>query len=179
MALFNNQDDALTFALRFSSQQYAQSALAKLQKQTGRSSDKGLVALDGAAMAGIVKSKIERLSDIERACIVARYSARVELCPCCGNDKTLDEYRGAILTLVPWARQFVSGDNTVQRMLYAVIEEFFVRRRTLGKEAEKLGVPKRTAYDQKDKIWPHLSDLDKRARTLIGNMLGDLCGEDA
>lgn len=179
MALFDNQDDALMFALRFSSGQYPQSALAVMMKRAARSSDKGLVGLDGAAMAGIVKAKIDKLNPLERACIVARYSARIDTCPCCGGDKALDEYRGAILTLVPWAREFVGGDNTVQRILYAVIAEFFERRRNLTKEAEKLGIRKSTAHDQKSKIWPHLSDLDKRARTIMGDMLGDLCGEDA
>jgi len=178
MFLFRNHDDALTFAMRFTSQQYPQSDLAKLMRTPGIGGGKGMIGLDGAAQAGIIKNRIERLGELERAAIIARYSARVDTCPCCGNDKALDEYKNAILNLANWACAFIGNAESVQRIRYAIVQEYFERGNMLGKEAEKLNVPKRTAYDQKKKIWPHLADLDKRARTLIGEQLGDLCGED-
>lgn len=178
MHLFANHDDALMFALRFTSQQYPQSELAKLMKTPGIGGGKGMIGLDGAAQAGVIKSRIDALGELQRACIIARYSARVETCSCCGSDKMLEEYRAAILNLANWASQFIGNDNSVQRIRFAIVQEYFERGNSLGKQAEKINVPKRTAYDQKKKIWPHLADLDKMARTHIGDQLGDLCGED-
>lgn len=173
--LFDSPPDAMMFGLRFSSQQYAQSELARLQKRTGRSSEKGLVGLDGAGVAGSIKRRLADMDKQQLACIVARYSARVEDCPCCGNNKMLDEYKESILVLVDWARQFVSGSNSVQRVLFAIIQEYYERRRNLSEVAKSLNIPKRTAYDQKDKIWPHLAQLDKNAQTLADSLLADLC----
>jgi hypothetical protein len=173
--LFDSPPDAMMFGLRFTSQQYAQSELAKLQKRTGRSSEKGLVGLDGAAVAGSIKRRLADLDKQQLACIVARYSARVESCPCCENTRMLDEYKESILVLVEWARQFVSGDNTVQRVLFAIVQEYYERRRNLSDVAKSLNIPKRTAYDQKDRIWPHLAQLDKNAQTVADSLLADLC----
>lgn len=177
MELFKNTAQALTFAMRFSGQQYPQSELAKMMKKTHAGSGKGLVALDGAAQAGMIRARLERLDPLERACIVARYSARTEECPCCGSPKPLDEYKAAILLLEDWAQQFLSGSQSVRRIRYAIVQDFFERRRSVGKIAKEIGTPARTAYDQKAKIWPPLTELDKRAQEAVGDLLDDLCGD--
>lgn len=179
MELFKTPADALLFALRFSTQQYAASPMARLMRQgiSAGGSGKGLVALDGAAQAGLILSKLEKMNALERACIVARYTTRTEHCSCCGADKPTDDYKGAIITLADWAEQFISATGSVRRIRYAIVQEYYERRRALSAEAAKINVPKRTAYDQKDKIWPHLADIDKRAQEVIGDMLHDLCGE--
>jgi RNA polymerase subunit RPABC4/transcription elongation factor Spt4 len=138
-------------------------------------SGKGLVGNDGAAVAGSIKRRIDLLDKYKRACIIARYSMRTDTCPCCGGDKPMDEYRESILLLVDWAQQFVSQDSSVHRILYAIVQEFFERRRQLLKVADSLKVPKRTAYDQKDKIWPHLSELSKQAESYMDDALADIC----
>lgn len=185
MELFRNPHDALMFALRFSSQQYAQTPMAKQLRiaaaaaggGAGIGSGKGLVALDGAAQAGIIRARVEKLSPLQRAAIVARFSERVESCPCCGADKPLDDYRGAIQTIASWAEQFVTGTTTEHRLRYAIVQEYFERCKAIGNAAERLGIVKRTAYYQKAKIWPHLVDLDKAALTAAGAALEDMIGE--
>jgi hypothetical protein len=185
MELFRNPHDALMFALRFSSQQYAQTPMAKQLRiaaaaaggGAGIGSGKGLVALDGAAQAGIILARVDKLTPLHRACIVARFSARVEPCCSCGGDKTLDEYRGAIMTLASWAEQFVPSTRTEHRLRYAIVQEYFERTKKIGLAAERIGVAKRTAHEQKSKIWPHLVDLDKAALTAAGAALEDMIGE--
>lgn len=185
MELFRNPHDALMFALRFSSQQYAQTPMAKQLRRAaaeagggaGIGSGKGLVALDGAGMAGLIRARIDKLSPLQHAAIVARFSERVESCPCCGNDKPLDDYRGAIQTLASWAEQFVPSTTTEHRLRYAIVQEYFERCKSIGKAAERIGIAKRTAYDQKAKIWPHLVNLDKAAMTAAGAALEDMIGE--
>lgn len=179
MELFKNPSDALTFAMRFARDQYPQSELSRLMKRTHAASGKGLVALDGAGQAAFIKARMERLDQLERACIVARYSARTEPCTCCGNLKPLDEYKAAIDLLSDWAMQYLSGALSVRKVRSAIVQEFFERSKSIGKIAEAVGVPRRTAYDQQAKIWPHLAELDKRALASIGDQLMDLCGEIA
>lgn len=185
MELFKNPHDALFFALRFSSQQYAQTPMAKQLRRAAAEagggaaigSGKGLVALDGAAQAGLIMARVEKLSPLQRACIVARFSMRVEPCCSCGGDKPLDEYKGAIMTLASWAEQFVPGTKTEHRLRFAIVQEYFERSKTITQAAQRLGVAKRTAFDQKAKIWPHLVDLDKNAITAAGAALEDMIGE--
>lgn len=178
MELFKTPADALLFGLRFSSQQYAASPMSRMMRQgvSAAGADKGMVGLDGAGQAGLVLARIEKLAPLERACIVARYSTRTESCCSCGNDRPTDEYKQAIVTLADWAQQFIASASA-RRMRYAIVQEYFERRRNLSKQAESMGVPKQTASNQKNKIWPHLSDLDKRAQEIIGDMLHDMCGE--
>lgn len=101
-ALFNNTHEALTFAFNFSSQQYALSPMAKLALQgAGRGAGanigngKGLVALDGAAQAGMIMAQVERLSSLHRSCIVARYAIKSRECACCGHMGPSEPYRAA------------------------------------------------------------------------------------
>lgn len=179
MELFKTYDDALTFALRFSSQQYAQSPMAKRMKQSGPlGQGKGLHQLDGSAQAAFILRRLDEMEKLQRAAVVARFSARVESCPCCGNDTPLPEYKESILLLAHWAQQFVSS-KVVERLLYAIVQDYFERRRSVGKIAESLGIAKRTAYDQKAKIWPQLSLLDKAALMKIESLLTGMVGEVA
>lgn len=184
MELFKNPHDALMFALRFSAQQYAQTPLAKEMRRAAMGpgggaigQGKGLVGLDGAAQAGIICARLDRLTPLQRACILARFSERVESCHCCGSDKMLDAYKGALLTLANWAGTYANSDKVGQRLLFSIVQEFFDRPKKMAREAEKLGVPKRTAYDQKARIWPHLVELDKAAMQAAGDVLEDLIGE--
>lgn len=177
MELFKHPHDALLFGLRYSSQQYPQSEMAKMMKRTHASSGKGLVALDGSAQAGFIRARIDRMDQHERACIIARYAPRTEDCQCCGGQKPTEAYRAAIDILADWTLQYLSGTISVRKVRYAVVQDFFERQKSIGKVADDIGVPRRTAYDQKAKIWPHLTELDKQAQATIGDLLEDLCGE--
>jgi hypothetical protein len=185
MELFRNPHDALMFAMRFSSQQYAQSPMAQQLRRAEAEagglatigSGKGLVALDGAAQAGIILGRVDKLHALHRACIIGRFSARVEPCCSCGGEKPLDAYKGAIMTLASWAEQFVPSTRTEHRLRYAIVQEYFERCKAIGAAAERIGISKRTAYDQKAKIWPQLVDLDKTAITAAGALLEDMIGE--
>jgi hypothetical protein len=126
MELFKSADQAALFAYRFSSQQYPQSPMAKQMQKLGMASigqGKGLSGLDGSAQAGIIKARIERIDPLQRACIVATFSARIEPCSCCGADKPLDEYKEAVATLTEWAGQFMSSLNkAAQATLHDALE---------------------------------------------------------
>jgi uncharacterized protein YoaH (UPF0181 family) len=172
--LFANPHDALMFAFNYSSQQYALSPMSKLMK-TGIGSGKSLVALDGAAQAGIIRARVAQLPPLQQACIIARYAPRFEECPCCRNkDKMTDEYREGIATLADWAISHCSG-MTLRNMRGAFVRSFFERGVSVAEAAKELGVAKATVYDQKARIHKALKDLDGAAQVAASSKLGEVC----
>ena len=174
--LFRNSHDALMFAFRFSTQQYALSPMAKLMK-TGIGSGKGLVANDGAAQAGLILARVARMSSLHQACIVARFDPRMEECPCCqSKDKMTDAYREAIATLTEWSLSAMTGIS-IRNMRAAIIRSFFERGVSISDSAKQLGVSKSTAYDQKTKIFHALKKLDAEAQRHAEDVLAGICQE--
>jgi hypothetical protein len=181
MELFKSPDHAAMFALRYSSQQYAPSPVAKQMQRVGQvqiGQGKGLVGLDGAAQAGMVRARLDRLNDLERACIIAIFTTRADDCPCCGGTRLTDDYKAALLALAEWAREFIRDEVDSQRMRFGIVQNFFDRKASITKLAKSIGRPARTVLDQKNKIWPHLAKLEKQARAAMGDVLADLCTED-
>lgn len=170
---FRNTHEALTFALNYSSQQYALSPMAKLFG-VGIGSGKGLVGNDGAGEAGIISSRVKKLPALHEACIIARYAPRFEECPCCqSRDKMTDQYREAIATLTEWAISHATG-ITIRNMRAAIIRSFYEKGVSVSAAAKDLGVAKATAYDQKARIFRALKDLDLEAQRAIEARLADL-----
>lgn len=175
MELFDNSTQALIYAFRFSSQQYALSPMAKLMKSGVTSSGKGLVALDGAAQAGFILAAVERVGRVNallKCCLVARYSLRYVPCPCCRNDKMIEEYEIAIANL----QEAVASHGIVTGMSHRLMRETIVRRFfeksiSINKVADRIKVPRRTAYDQKARIWAWLTKLDAEAQKLVDEIL--------
>ncbi|WP_076572756.1 hypothetical protein [Janthinobacterium sp. TND4EL3] len=170
--LFNNTHDALMFAFNYSSQQYALSPMSKLMKGGGSGTGKGLVSLDGAAQSGFILTRLRQMSELEQACITARYAPRYEECPCCQNkDKMTEQYRDAIATLTEWALSTCTG-LTIRNMRAAIIRSFFERGISITAAAKDLNVAKATAYDQKARIHKALKELDAHAQREADRKLG-------
>lgn len=175
--LFKSAAEAIIFALRYSSQQYAETPMSKMMKRTGRKgSGKGLVGIDGAGQAGMIQKKIDSLPPLERACIIARYTDRQDECPCCHNIVASEAYRGAVTTLADWAKHTVKDVTDVERMRFAIVQEFYERRRSVGKTAEAIGMARSTAYDNRARIFQPLTELDNRALARIEEALSGLVG---
>lgn len=169
--LFKNSHDALMFAFHYSSQQYALSPMAKMMKTGVVGTGKGLVALDGAGQSGLIRKQIEKLTPIQRACIVARYSPRFIECQCCGSrDKILPEYKEAIATLAQWALSTFSGlSSRVARE--CIIRSFYERGVSIKEIAERTKIGKSTLYDHKSKIVAKLKEIDHSAQVAVGDLI--------
>jgi hypothetical protein len=178
MELFKNAHEALFFAHRFSSQQYAQSPMAKMMERGPGGGPigqgKGLVSLDGAATAGMILGRVERLSELHRACIVARFAERTDECPCCNGQRMSDDYKAALLQLAQWARPLIRDEVDSQRMRFGVVQAFYDRKSSITQLAKSIGMPARTVLDQKKKIWEQLGQLDKAALTAADDVLNGL-----
>lgn len=187
MVIFKDPHEALRFAFVFSSQQYAISAMGRMMGGT-IGTGKGLVALDGAGQAGFILEGVGRLAEVEQACIVCRYSARFEPCTCnrfcCSGERILPEYQQALMTLDRLVALPAIGDGQSNRLLrYHVLRQYFERKDkarkidTVAKAAERLKVPKQTAYDLKRRVEKALVDVDRTAITLVDEILQPMCGE--
>ena len=72
-AMFRSGYEACRFAYAFSGQQYPLSVMAKLMRGLGLGSGRGLVGLEGAAVAGTVKRHVESLPKPLAYVIAARF----------------------------------------------------------------------------------------------------------
>lgn len=179
MEYFNNVHDALLFAHRFGSEQFAMSPLAKMMKNKGGNlgTGKGLQALDGAGMAGMIQAHVERLLPLHKACILARFAERADQCPCCDGWRMTAEYKGALQVLAEWARPLVREEVDSQRMRFGIVQAFYDRKATITQLAKSIGMPPRTVLDQKNKIWAELGPIDKLALANIEASLERMCGD--
>lgn len=185
--LFKTPDDALLFAFRFSDQQYAISPMAKNLKRTVTGTGRGLVALDGAGQAGIILEHVARLTPIEQACIVCRFSDRFVKCECnrmcCSGETIFEEYKNALIFLDDHVALPAITGISHRVLRHHIIRHFFERKdrrrkiESAGKAADRIKVPRRTAYDLKEKIEKALLEHEKNALTRIHNTLSCMCGE--
>jgi hypothetical protein len=139
---------------------------------------RGLVSLDGAGQAGLIKAAVDRLPQLQRACILARYSPQFEECPCCGGNKPLDEYKLAIATLREWALSSFSGLSHRQ-MREAIVRSYFEGGVSISKVSDELKISRKTAYAQKKAIFDALKTLETQAQSDISGMLERLFTEAA
>ncbi|MFJ2989969.1 hypothetical protein ACIPF8_19050 [Collimonas sp. NPDC087041] len=172
--LFSNSHEALVFAFNYSSQQYALSPMSKMMQLGAVGTGKGLVSIDGAAQSGFIRKQVESLSEVHKACIVARYSPRFEECPCCGNkDKAVQEYKEAIATLSQWAVSCFSGLSTRVAREY-IIRSYYEKGLSISRVAERTKIGKSTLYDYKSKIIERLKDVDHEAQVAVGDLVGTM-----
>jgi len=160
--LFRNEHEALTFAFNFQSQQYPLSPMSKLGSLEALGRGKGLVSVDGAAQAGIIRKRLDRLSDDRRHCLVARFSAKYDECPCCKGTRPLPEWREAIVFLREWSAFQVSG-LSFANVREAIIMNYFDKKVSVTDAADRVHMNLRTARHHQKKIQDKLKVLELEA----------------
>lgn len=69
---FKSAFDAVRFALAYSTQQYGETMMAKRLRGESLGSGMGLVGVDGAGQAGMIRRELETLPELHMSVIVAR-----------------------------------------------------------------------------------------------------------
>jgi hypothetical protein len=173
-ALFKNPHDAAVFAFNFSSQQYAESQMAKLNKRR-IGSGKGLVAMDGALQAGLIHAELKKMPQLHYHCLVARYAPRYRDCPCCGGDKREQAWHESIVALRDWSMSTFSGlSHAIVRE--AIVMKFYGEKVSMNDVAKRANVPIRSIYDLRSKIINELIKIDDKARAAMNDMLQNKYG---
>ncbi|KUE88899.1 DNA-binding protein [Cupriavidus necator] len=156
--LFDSSHAALVFAFNFSGQQYLASAMNKaMTPALGRG--KGLIGLDGAAQAGMIRAELGMLPELHQAVLTARTAPRDIPCECrsscCKGRRPNSEWAGAVAWLTDRAMQQLSGSFSHYRVRRSILEKIFGARVNLAEIAEGCGVHRNTVSDQnaKLKLW--------------------------
>ena len=158
--LFSSAHAALTFAFRYSMQQYEPTILARLMARVaGLGSGKGLVGLDGAAQAGFILRELDALPHNERNIIVARMSVDPK------------EMLTAMMALIPQATASLGTGVHNRRMVDALVQRYFGRKGNLKILAEQFGVHPNTMTQRWVCIRRMLREIEDRAMERIENLL--------
>lgn len=148
--LFDSTWAALAFAFRYSTQQYQPTPMARLMRGS-IGSGKGLVGLDGAAQAGLIRAIVETLPEFERCAVVARFAL----------DQR--ESLGAKLVLVGPATASLGTGVHDRRMVDNLVQKFYGERVYLKELAELVGLHANTMTDRWACIKRQLTSLEHRA----------------
>ena len=166
--LFESTHAALRYALNYSSEQYGENWLGKMQGGS-IGSGKGLVGLDGAAQVGLILAKLMRLSEIEQAMVFARFAPKVEVCPCCGGDRETPEWRHAVERLAAWCIPATVSHMRVRRELIA--KYFGVKRVEFTTLAALCGLNRKTVAEHYAVIEKRLRGAERSAQSVIDDLL--------
>lgn len=148
--LFDGAHQALTFAYRYSGQQYSPSLmLIAMRGATG--SGKGLSGLDGAAQAGLVRAVVGKLDVYERNMIAARFAA---------NERECYEARMALL---PVAVASLGTGMHSARAADALVQKYFGLKIGVQDVAEEIGAHRNTVSPAWKSIRTCLHKLWERA----------------
>ncbi|MGE6498636.1 DNA-binding protein [Cupriavidus metallidurans] len=162
-ALFSSTHAALRFAFAYSTEQYGQTPMSKLMRGT-IGSGKGLIGTDGAAQAGMIRSRIdEALSGRHVAILVARFAPPRHQCncrsSCCSGHRTNPEWDAAIQHLTDDVASLFAGSLSHRQMRRFLIDRYFGndkdasgKKITLEDVARKCNVHRDTAAAHNAKV---------------------------
>ena len=130
--LFQNAHGALTFAFNFSGQAYDRPMMNRLASPA-IGSGKGLVGLDGAAQAGIIRAEVQAMGKLAEAIIIARIAPRSVPChcrsACCAGHRPNKEWTDAVAYLADYVRTAALAGCTSNCMLRReYVVRYFTRK---------------------------------------------------
>lgn len=164
-ALFRSGHEACRFAYAYSSQQYAMTAMAKMMRGSLVGSGRGLVGLDGAAVAGTVKRHVEALDDQHHAVIMARY------------ELLRDDAMVAVAALVQFVMPALGTGAHHRHMVRDLIARYFRipdragRQIMLSALCDQYQLSADTMTRRKSAAFRRLREIESRAQVAIDDAL--------
>lgn len=173
--LFSSTHAALVFAFNFSHQAYDRPVMNRMADGPKRSG-KGLVGLDGAGQAGMIRAAVDALGREEAMVITARFAPRRDRCACrrdcCSGWVPGREWRAAIDHLTEYVlRMALAGTVSHYRVRNGIVRRIFGDTVNLGELAEHAGVGRDTMGDHAKRIAKHLVGIEGRAMKAIDDKL--------
>ncbi|WP_429485146.1 DNA-binding protein [Paraburkholderia youngii] len=136
---FKSAFDAVRFALCYSTQQYGETMMAKRLRGESTGQGMGLVGVDGAGQAGIIRRKLWELPDLHLAVLIARTAPHDTPCscgrPCCSRSRPNAEWGAAIGWLTEASTAYVSGFSHY-RVRRTIIENIFTPKKLRKKPGD-------------------------------------------
>ena len=145
--LFRTPQDALIFAFNYSMQQQGRSGMALLGAPSLRTG-KGLSGNDGAGQAGMIRSELGVLSELERAIIAVRFAPKMVPCncrnACCRGYSINPEWNEGIRVIEQAALALFSGHVSNYRLRRRLVEKAMGEKIELKEIAREAGVTENT-----------------------------------
>lgn len=148
---FTNSHSAMLFAFNFSHQAYEPPLMNRLAWGPMAGISKGLSGTDGSAQAGMILSRLSKLTVHQQNVLIAKFAPRTWPCSCrsscCSGSKRNDMWEQAISYLAQVAAaEALSGCLSNNRLRVAIVKRIFGDKTlTLEQMAEKTGVGEKTA----------------------------------
>ncbi|MBJ9673352.1 DNA-binding protein [Burkholderia gladioli] len=149
--VFKSAFDAVRFALCYSSQQYGETLMAKRLRGESSGGGMGLVGLDGAGQAGMIRNELWKLPDLHLSVVVARAAPHDLPCSCgnacCSGRRPNIEWQAAISWLTEASAAYAAGFSHY-RVRRAIIERLFGVKCDLAEIAEDCDAHRNTVSKQ-------------------------------
>lgn len=157
--LFRSAHAALTFAFNFSGQSYERPLMNRMADEPAPPG-KGLVGIDGAAQAGMIRAEVHALGRLAESILIARVAPRTTPCSCraacCSGHRPNKEWTDAIAYLSDEIRRSALAgctSNGLLRRAY-VVRYFSPREQRISIEqiADKYDVSRNTVSAHAGKV---------------------------
>lgn len=167
--LFDNAHGALVFAFNFSGQSFDRPLMNRLAAP-GVGTGKGLVGLDGAAQAGMIRAEVQKLGRLAEAILIARIAPRTSPCSCkavcCSGHKPNKEWTDAVSYLADQVRtSALAGctSNGLMRREY-VVRYFTAKEQRISLEtlADRYEIDRHTVSAHASKVASWFSGVPAR-----------------
>lgn len=185
--LFKSAHAALVFAFNFSGQAYDRPLMNRLAAPAV-GSGKGLVGLDGAGQAGMIRAEVARMGKGMEAALIARVAPRWMPCACraaCCSGRTPNrEWTDAVAILADAVRTTALAGCTAHGLLR---REYIVRhmtakdaRSTIEDIAARYEINRQTAAAHYGRVSKYLRGIEDAAHFMIDARLREIrvVGED-
>lgn len=172
--LFRTYIGALMFALNYAHGGQKKPFLA--QMVGGGKTGRGLGGLDGAGQAGMIKAELERLDEVRRAIMIARYEAPSLPCACgalcCRKHRENPTWAEAIRTLVQAVlEEGAAGTVSHYRLRDAMVRRYFGVKASFTEIAALCKISRNTASAQNAKVADWLKKEERFAKFEIEGIL--------
>lgn len=176
-ALFNSAHAALVFA--FNSPGSQSRSLMMMMASPAVGGGKGLIGLDAAAQAGMIRAEVQALGSPAEAILIARIAPRWQPCSCrsacCSGRRGNTEWTNAISVLADRVRTTALAgcvSNSILRREY-VVRYFTPRdgRGTMDAIAGRNDVNRKTVEAHVGRVAKTLKELESAAQNAIEDRL--------
>lgn len=142
--LFRGAHEALTFAFRYGTDQSPRTPMTALMQGAQLGNGKGMVGLDGAGQAGLIRAALRHLPIQQQHVVLVRYGDIAVPCPCCGNaDGRRPDWLEAVDALSHWCEPIHDLHRDIRRAM--VVKAVCRRGSSLIREtAQRYDVAERT-----------------------------------
>ncbi|MFL9922621.1 hypothetical protein PQR75_46925 [Paraburkholderia fungorum] len=152
IGIFRDAREALVFALNYQGKQYATSTLARLAQEGTIGNGRGLFGLDGSAMAGMLRARLERLEGHQSVPLIARCA-----------DVTSAPWLTAVSEITGFILSTEAGRAIDFEILNSSVRKHFGERQTDQQIANRAGKSRVTVNIQRLAIKPDLEHLEAEA----------------